>query len=201
MLPTQFLPETWCFQTSQKVNIRLGYLCNIIFDPELLKIAQTGHTSHNTDKSLPMKWNHQWRQKVSQDWSQGDEAFTSVVKNLDSDLSPKNLAVINENMIQRKNVIRNTVIKESDLDKLNLAEAIDTGKTSFGNPFYRTVEPVDLILVDNLQYAPGSQVCLLYVIQTHLGWLAENSFCFILPHQTSDNFFVVTNFRCKITLS
>ena len=81
----------------------------------------------------------------------------------------QNLAVINENMIQRKNVIRNTVIKESDLDKLNLAEAIDTGKTSFGNPIYRTVEPVDLILVDNLQYAPGSQVCLLYVIQTHLG--------------------------------
>ena len=51
---------------------------------------------------------------------------------------------------------KNTMIRTTDLDNLNLANAIDTGKTTqWGDKLYRSSEVVDMIHVDQLQHGPG----------------------------------------------
>ena len=42
----KFYLKSDVFKNSPKVTIRLGYFCNIYFDPELSKIAQSGRTGN-----------------------------------------------------------------------------------------------------------------------------------------------------------
>lgn len=79
---------------------------------------------------------------------------------MNTEINSKVAAIINEKVNFRPDVARNTLIRKSDFDTLNPAEAVDTGKTFHGNPILRTSEPVDLVVVDHLQHGPGNKVTL-----------------------------------------
>ena len=86
-----------------------------------------------------------------------DDVFAKVSQNLD-DIKVKNPDFVNEKINFRPDVAKNTLIKGSDLDNLNMAEAIETGKSVGGKPIFKTPEPVDMIVVDHLKPGVGSEV-------------------------------------------
>ena len=87
-----------------------------------------------------------------------DESFSGITKAMSTDTNLKLAAIFSKKVNYRPEVARNTLIRKSDFESLNPSEAIDTGKTFFGNPILRASEPVDLVVVDHLQHGPGSKV-------------------------------------------
>ena len=104
----------------------------------------------------------------------GEESFSGVSKAMNTEMNQKVAAIINEKVNFRPDVARNTLIRKSDFESLNPAEAIDTGKTYSGSPILRTSEPVDLVVVDHLQHGPGAQVQYLRLSHSEQNIILDN---------------------------